>query len=511
MANRKIDMCEYKNVIQRLRHGESDRQICRETNLGRRKIKEIHAVSVTHGWLMAGVDLPCDESISQLIKKSGNALQVSKASLFDGDITAWLSQGATANRIYQKLVDEQNFEGHYSSVQRYVRKLRNNAVKLTSPLDFKMGEAAQVDFGKGPDLFDERTKRVESTWFFVMTLCWSRHQYAVLVTHQDVETWLTCHQQAFEWFGGVVNKVIIDNAKCAITKACYYEPEVQRSYEAFASTFGFIISACPPRDPQKKGRVESGVKYIKQNFLSLSEFNSLQAANNSLKTWVLEKAGKRIHGSTFKKPLDEFNQTEKKSLKPLPSAAYEITRWYKTRLYKDCHIRFEKNRYSAPHHYYSHELWLKVSPTLVMIFNNHQLIATHPKLHGDGQISTILEHMPPQSQAYHTQDSSWCTKKAKEIGPLCLEVVMDLLTHPTSDLLRAAQGVIRLKTKYGAERLEKACFRAMAFHSASYKAIKAILEKKLDEEAFFDDTVPADLSSIYRGHAENQRQPLAHN
>ena len=88
---------------------------------------------------------------------------------------------------------------------------------------------------------------------------------------------------------------------------------------------------------------------------------------------------------------------------------------------------------------------------------------------------------------------------------------MDLLTHPTSDLLRAAQGLIRLKTKYGGERLEKACFRAMAFNSASYKAIKAILEKKLDEEALVDDTASADLSSIYRGHAENQRQPLAYN
>ncbi len=315
------------------------------------------------------------------------------------------------------MLDEKGFSGHYCSVQRYVKNIKNNAVKLTSPLNFKVGEAAQVDFGKGPDLFDERTQRIEPTWFFVMTLCWSRHQYAVLVKHQDIETWLLCHQQAFEWFGGVVSKVIIDNAKCAITKACYYEPEVQRSYEAFASAFGFIISACPPRDPQKKGRVESGVKYIKHNFLALSEFNSLQAANNSLKAWVLEKAGRRIHGSTFKKPLEEFNQTEQKSLQSLPSAPYEITRWYKKRLYKDCHIRFEKNRYSAPYHYYNHELWLKVSPTLVMIFNNHQLIATHPKLHGEGQISTLDEHMPPKSQAYHTQNASWCMKKAEEVGP----------------------------------------------------------------------------------------------
>lgn len=144
-----------------------------------------------------------------------------------------------------------------------------------------------MDFGKGPCLFDERTNRMEETWFFVMTLCWSRHQYVELVIHQDVETWLNCHQNAFNWFGGVISKIIIDNAKCAIIKANYHEPHIQRSYEAFAQTYGFIISACPPYDPQKKGRVEAGVKFVKKNFLPLRTFTSVQDANRQLK----EKTG----------------------------------------------------------------------------------------------------------------------------------------------------------------------------------------------------------------------------
>lgn len=511
MANRKIDMCEYKNVIQRLRISESDRQISRETRMGRHKIRAIRRLALKRGWLLADAKLPCDESIGELINKSGNLSQKSKAFSFDLEIKNWLSQGATAKRIFHKLVDEHGFEGHYNSIQRYIKKLKESSVKLTSPLHFEIGEAAQVDFGKGPNLFDERTKRIEKTWFFVMTLCWSRHQYAVLVTHQDIETWLLCHKRAFESFGGVVSKVIIDNAKCAITKACYYEPEIQRSYEEFATTYGFIISACPPREPQKKGRVESGVKYIKQNFLSLSAFSSLQQANISLKKWVQEKAGQRTHGSTFNKPLEVFYQTEQKALKPLPEVPYEMTRWHKVRLYKDCHIRFEKNRYSAPYHYYNQELWLKVGSSLVMIYNNHHLVATHPRLFGKGQISTTKEHIPPQSQAYHTQDASWCLNKAEEIGPNCYEVIMTLLTHPTNDLLRAAQGVIRLRKKYGAQRLEKACLRATFFDSASYQTIKVILEKNLDDTFVTDDTPSTRLASVYRGHATNQRQSLNHN
>jgi transposase len=110
----------------------------------------------------------------------------------------------------------------------------------------------QVDFGAGPPITDVHTGEIFKTWFFVMTLAWSRHQYAEFVRDQTVATWLGCHRRAFEWFGGVALRVTIDNAKCAITRACVYEPEVQRSYGECAEGYGFKIDPCPPRDLQKK-------------------------------------------------------------------------------------------------------------------------------------------------------------------------------------------------------------------------------------------------------------------
>jgi transposase len=505
MVNRRIGMSEYKNIIQRLRHGESDRQIERETKMGRHSISKIRRVASKHLWLLSNTLLPDDEQIKQLIKKSGNPTVQSSATGFHSEIKNWLSQGATASRIHAKLVEEYGYRGHYNSIQRYVKKLKANEVKLTSPLYFKVGEAAQVDFGKGPDLYDERTKKIESTWFFVMTLCYSRHQYAVLVTHQNIETWLLCHQQAFEWFNGVVSKVIIDNPKCAITKACYYEPTVQRSYQDFASSYGFIISACPPREPKKKGRVESGVKYIKQNFLSLSEFSSLQLANTELKKWITEKAGKRVHGTTFNKPLEQFQAEESSVLKALPDSPVEITSWHKVCLYKDCHVRFEKNKYSAPSHHYNEELWLKVTPSLITIIKDNETIATHARLYGEGIFSTKPEHMPVNSQTYHHQDASWCMNKALTIGPFCTELTTDLLSHPTSDLLRAAQGIIKLGDKYGHARLETACSRALSFQSSSYQTVKSILEKELDLVGIAVHQEEKTLSDVYQGHARNQR------
>ena len=126
-----------------------------------------------------------------------------------------------------------------------------------------------------------------------MTLAWSRHGYAEVVTDQKVATWLGCHRRAFEWFNGVPGRLTIDNPKCAITRACYHDPEVQRAYAECAEGYGFKIEPCPVRDPKKKGRVESAVKYVKRSFVPLREFRDLADANAQLRAWLLGPAGNR--------------------------------------------------------------------------------------------------------------------------------------------------------------------------------------------------------------------------
>ena len=141
--------------------------------------------------------------------------------------------------------------GGYDSVKRLMRR-RCDVEPATIILDFKPGEAAQVGFGKGPDLVDRETGKTSKTWFFAMPMAFSRHLYVEFVLDQRVETWLGCHRRALEFFGGVPARIIIDNPKCAITRACYYDPEVQRSYACYAEGYGFVISTCPVADPCKK-------------------------------------------------------------------------------------------------------------------------------------------------------------------------------------------------------------------------------------------------------------------
>jgi transposase len=506
MGNRRIEMHEYRQIIRRLRSGQSERSIAGDGLASRTKIKEIREIAKKHGWLDPTNQLPSDKELKAIIHNNqAHTREWSSVTPYCVEVKKWFEEGIQASVIYEYLVKNHGFSGAYNCVQRFVKKLKNeNNTKLTVLLSFQPGEAAQVDFGKGPKLHDDRVGHEVETWFFIMTLCWSRHQYVELVTHQDIETWLNCHQNAFNWFGGVVNKVIIDNPKCAIAKACYYNPQVQRSFEEFAQDYGFIISACPPRDPKKKGRVESGVKYVKKNFLPLKLFKSLQDANRQLKEWVMGTAGNRTHGSTFEKPLARFTEIEKTLLKPLPLTSLEIGVWQKVTLYKDCHIRYLKCIYSAPHQLYGKMLWLKATQTCLAIYHDHELVAFHPRLFKPGQRSTKQEHLPANARFYFKRNQKWCLEQSEQIGKSCQYVIESLLTDPVRDLLRQAQSIINLAEQFGKTRLELACKRAITFNTVNYQTIKTILKQGLDYEKVIQDRFES-FGSVYRGQGIFQR------
>lgn len=510
MSNRRIEMYQYQQIIYRLRQGQTVRAIARDGLASRDKITEIKKIAKKQEWLNLETAIPSEQELGDLFNSKSASKQESKSLPYIDMITSWYQQGIQSKVIYQHLKDNYGYSGAYNSIQRFTKKIKDEDIKqLTVPLSFRPGEAAQVDFGKGPRLYDERLQEVTDSWFFIMTLCWSRHQYAKLVTKQDVETWLDCHQNAFYWFGGVVNKIIIDNPKCAITTACYYDPQVQRSYEAFAQEYGFIISACPPREPKKKGRVESGVKFIKRSFLPLRTFSSLQDANRQLQRWVLETAGHRIHGSTFEKPLKQFNEIEQSQLKALPVTPPEIAVWSKAKLYKNCHVRHAKCYYSAPYKLYNKELWIKTTINTVTIYYQYEIVAMHARLFKAGSYSTKNEHLIPKAKYFLERNEDWCRNQSKTIGAAAHFVIDNLLTDSSKDLLRSAQAIIALSNSYGTDRVEKACKRAIYFNTISYRSIKTILVNKLDNYAV--DIINTPSKSVYQGQGSFQRQVIRSN
>jgi len=248
-------MFEYRQVIARMRMGESDRRIARAGLMGRTKVSQIRAIAVAEGWLTAHSPLPDDAAIAAVVsRKPPEAHQASLVVGYEQDVRSWLEQGICGTTIHEALVRKYGFSGSYSSVRRFLQGLKHGSPDATVILEFEPAEAAQVDFGKGPTIVDATTGEQISTWIFVMTLCWSRHQYAEIVRDQRVATWLGCHRRAFEFFGGLPKKLIIDNTKCAITKACFHDPEVQRACGEAAEAYGF--SSLPVRRKTRRRRGE---------------------------------------------------------------------------------------------------------------------------------------------------------------------------------------------------------------------------------------------------------------
>lgn len=478
-------MYQYRQALVRMRQGESDRQIHRTGLMGRRTLGALRHQAQKSGWLEPTQALPPDEELARLLRRPDSASAEAKSSLepYRELVEQWWSEGIQGTTIHSALKRRHEFSGSYSSVRRFLQGLSQTTPRATSVLEFAPGEAAQVDFGQGPLITDVGTGEVFKTWVFVMVLAWSRHQYAELVRDQSVETWLGCHRRAFEHFNGVMSKVVIDNPKCAIIKACYYDPLVQRSYADYAEGYGFLISPCPVADPQKKGRVESGVKYVKKHFMPLREFRDLADANRQLSDWVMQEAGNRIHGTTRTPPLQRFVETEQALLKSLPSRPPECAYWTKAKLHGDCHLQVEKCRYSAPWRLVGQTLDVRLSETTVRVYQNHELKAIHPRLSRPGQRHSIDEHLPPEHVAYKMRDPQWCLKQAEAIGPYCHQFVQRLFDNRVLERLRAAQGVVGLAKRYGASRLEAACQRALYFEHIQYRAVRMILEKSLDQQA----------------------------
>jgi len=499
-------MFEIRQIIQRLRSGESIRQIASAQRVGRATVRSIHAIASAQQWLDPSVNIPDDTMLASLFKVPRKGPQnVSSVEPFREEILKWHAQGINTTTIRRALHEKHGYSGSVHALYRFLIHEVPDQPIATMKLDFAVAEMAQVDFGAGPMITDRRTGERFKTWIFVCTLAWSRHQYAEFVRNQSIETWLACHRHAFEWFNGVPQKIRIDNLKAAITKACYYEPTVQRSYAELALGYAFMIDPCPAFDPKKKGRVESGVKYVKNNFVPLREFHSVAHANELLHAWVMGEAGNRLHGSTRERPLTLFTDTEQALLQALPTAAPECATWSRATLHPNCHVQFEYCFYSAPFGLIGQILWLEITPHALRIYREHELVAIHLRLFKPGEKSTVDDHIPPDAQAYLMRNPQWCLAQASSIGQACLALVESLFGDRVLDHLRAVQGVIRLSDQYGRRRLESACARALSFGAPQFKTVKQILAQGLDLQPNLIESI--ELEAPYLGAGRFSRDP----
>ncbi len=401
-----------------------------------------------------------------------------------------LARGAGPTAIHQVLTEEfHDFDGSLSAVKRLCQAIQRDAGPRPADVDIPVvtppGEVAQVDFGYVGRLRDPKTGRERRAWVFLLVLGHSRHLFARVVFDQSTDTWLDLHRQAFEALGGVPKLVVPDNLKAAVIRVAFGVDEVtglNRSYREFARHYGFELDPTPPRSPEKKGKVEAGVRYIKGSFFKPRTFADVHDCNVRLDHWVTTVAGVRRHGTTGKPPLTVFEQVEKAALKPLPAVPYQTVLWHAAKLESSSHTLFEGRFYSAPWTHIGQMVWFRATEKSVVLYIGNQRVACHPR-HGERVYETIEEHLPEgRRDSRHRTREYWQTRAdalSEEVGAY-IRAVFD--EDPVLRPLRKVTAMVRLLEAVPAERASAACRRASYFGNYTVGGLKRILARGLDAQ-----------------------------
>jgi transposase len=479
----RIHMNHLRELIYRLRAGESQRRIAQDLDLSRTTVSKYQAWAKEQGYLDLSHPLPDDATLAAALGAPPQPPRtVSSVESHRELVQAWVDQGVEMTAIWQHLQDDYGYSGSYSSVRRFVNTLRAADPEAFVRVHTAPGEEMQVDFGGVGQLYDPLSGLQRRSHVFIATLCYSRHQYAELVFDQKVPTWIGLHRRAFESFGGVPRRVVLDNLKAAVVKALVHDPVLGEAYRRMAQHYGFVIHPTRPRTPRHKGKVENGVHYVQRNFMAGRQFLDIHTANQRLRTWVVERAGTREHGTTHQAPLSLFEAHERAALLPLPADPFTLREVKPVTVHPDCHVSIDKSYYSVPYIYVGQTLDAYIGERIVEIYQGLQLVATHERSLQPGEWHTRLEHYPAEKAAYLERTPAYCRQLAARLGEATSQVVERLLGDRPLYRLRSVQAILRLEEMVGAERVEAACARALYFGDPSYRRIKTILNAALDRE-----------------------------
>ena len=382
-----------------------------------------------------------------------------------------IEKGLSAVRIHEKLA-ALGIPGAYPTVKRYVgniKKRENIFVRIHT----KPAEEAQVDFGYAGYTLDDTGKR-KKTWVFNMKMSYSRLDFYKKVYNQRVETFIECHVEAFKYFGGTPECVRIDNLKAAILNANFYEPVYQRLYKNFADHYGFQIIPCRTYHPNDKGKVESGIKYVKGNFFAGRTFANGTNLDKQLYNWQERTCNVRIHGTTRKVPKEVFESEEKSLLRRLPMEEFKMIEGGSRKVYHDCHIFIKRNYYSVPFEYIGKKVEIELSKTLLRVYHNNKEIALHSRLLGEGEFSTVKGHYPKYKTYSDTEHQERYQVKMSEVGSHAEQLFFAIAEKQPKDWGRPIYGILSLLKHYPKDIVNSACKRALAFKVYKYQTVKNI-------------------------------------
>ena len=353
--------------------------------------------------------------------------------------------------------------------------------------EHRAGEKLFVDYTDGLAITDPETGERIPTQLFVATWGASNYTYAEASLSQELPNWIAAHVRAFQYFSCVPRVLVPDNLKSGVTKACFYDPELNPTYAELAAHYGTAVLPAKARKPRYKAIVENGVLVSKRWILAALRhrtFFSLAEMNEAIGE-LLEALNTRPMRKLKKSRRQLFTELDQPAALRLPERPYQYAEWKKARVNIDYHVEADLHYYSVPFRLLREQLDLRLTATTVEAFHKGERVAAHVRSRVPHKYTTLPEHMPPEHRRYAEWTPSRMLEWAGKTGPSTAQLAGKILASKAfpEQGYRAVLGILRLGRSYGAERLEAACERALRYSSASYRSVHSILARGLDRHA----------------------------
>jgi transposase len=366
------------------------------------------------------------------------------------------------------------------------------------------GERVFVDFaGQTMEVIDPATGEIRRAQIFVGVLAASNYIFAEATWTQSLPDWIAAHVSMLAFFGGVPRQIVSDNLRAGITRACFYEPLINRTYADMAAHYGTAIVPARPYKPRDKAKVEVGVQVVQRWILARlrnRRFFSLSELNQLIRELVAELNDRPMRGwGTSRRAL--FEQLDRPALQPLPPAPYEYADWKRCRVNLDYHVEIEKHFYSVPFRLLREEVEARITAKTVEIFHRGKLVATHLRSRRPHRPTTLAEHMPSSHRRYRDWTHERILREAAAVGDdtaALVEIILRSRPHPEQGF-RSCIGILGLAKRYDPERLDSACARALALGTRSYSSVAAILKNARERKPGREPEPPGLLHENIRG------------
>lgn len=403
---------------------------------------------------------------------------VSACAVYHEWIEEQVRLGRNAVSIYQDLVERFGFTNKYNSVKRYVRRLRKADPKQYDRLEFLPGEEAQVDYGKGALTRHPKNGKYRRPRLFVMTLKYSRRSFRKTVWKSGQEVWAKLHEEAFRYFGGSPQYVVLDNLKEGVLKPDIYEPELNPVYAAMLSHYGVVADPARVGDPNRKGTVENAIQHTQGTALKGRRFESIEGQNDHLMHWEERWASQRIHGRT-KRQVEQMFQEERPHLRQLPLTPFRYFKQEIRTVWDDVCINVGNAYYAAnPAPIYS-DVIIRIYDFEIEILDPKTLevIRRHTRKSRAGS-----ESIEEEDRIFNpSRMTRYLLEQAEAIGPKTRELCGLLFSEQGRPGQRRMQGIVALVRRHPKSFIEEASKLAVEHGLRSCRAVRQLVERLVNK------------------------------